>query len=707
MTADSMHPRPSNSLERDYLILSLLILFILLLFCTFAGWQLHKSQEKARIVSLHSKLHMVKDRFNTSLDNVSNYMQFVGDRILNLKSNDIDGRANLFQNNFSLDSNLRNFYSWTLLNWVNANQEVVITSQEGLLRKPYPVPSYYPLAAARKKAWQLQTGMPRLTEIGKYPTIPAAMAIENDHGEYLGSIISDVLVEKIERDLSDALKEEEADYLIIDANAHVLFSTTGIALKELPSTNPSSLSFESFTDRNLPHPIKLGNVTFTIAGKTNYPFIVLVGYQTALAQEQFREDLLSYIYLASAITFVFLGVLFIFRQRIILPIIERLKDTLATETAMRIENERLLAHILNKIPGFVYRHRMQDNIIYTLFVSEGCQKVTGYTSEQYMDDHSVNHTDVIHPDYLTSVVTQIKDAFSEFKSFEISYPITTASGESKWVLNQGVPVTQSNAEGKIFEGLLTDITDIKNAEQEMARMVKDLAISNEELKRFAHICSHDLKEPLRSIFSYIQLFKAENDLTALNDNANEYLNFIETGALRLKQLIEDILLYSELGAEPVQNTHIDLEHLIHDVLKSLRATIHEKNATIHVDNRLQHIAGNDSQIFRLFQNILSNALKFNTDTPVIHIQSVQKENMCLIFIRDNGIGISKDFAHRIFELFERLHPKDQYPGSGIGLALCHRIVEHHGGKIWVDSELGQGATFFFTLPLHADSLGRA
>lgn len=684
-----------TSLGRDYLVLSLIILLILFLFCSFTGLQLYKSEQKTRLVTLYSKLYMVRDRFHNSLDNVNSYMQFMGDRVLGLPKQNSATLSNLFQNSFSLDSNLRNFYSWTLLNWIDTNNQIVITAQEGYLKKPLPLPSFYPLEEAKKQPWQLQLGMVHLTKEG-YKIIPATMAIENDEDKYQGSVISNILVEKIERDLYDALKEENIAYVIIDANSHIVISSIPLDAK----ISTESLELDTRSENNvLLSPIILGDTTFELISYSSYPFTILIGYNNSEARQQFRRELFPYLYLASAITCCFLFILFVFRRRVVIPVIDQLKDTLASETAVRIEKERMLTHILNRVPGFIYRHQISDHTIQALFVSEGCQKLTGYSVDQYCGKSHLKHTDLIQAAYIPKIVATIKRAFIDHKPFEISYPITTATGEIKWVLNQGVPV-ENGSETQIFEGLLTDITDIKQSERVMEKMVKELALSNEELKRFAYVCSHDLKEPLRTIFSYIELFKEENKHCNFNELSREYLEFIETGALRMNKLIEDILLYSQIGAQPMQQAHFNIITLINEVTRSLGTIIQETRANIVISSDVSNVYANYNQVSRLFQNIISNALKFRGErTPEITIEISKDGNHCLVAIKDNGIGIPKESFDRVFHLFERLHTKDEYPGSGLGLALCHKIIERHGGRIWVTSTVEVGSTFYFTLPL--------
>jgi light-regulated signal transduction histidine kinase (bacteriophytochrome) len=247
--------------------------------------------------------------------------------------------------------------------------------------------------------------------------------------------------------------------------------------------------------------------------------------------------------------------------------------------------------------------------------------------------------------------------------------------------------------------MLTDITYLKNTEHRLEKMLKELEISNAELEKFAYVCSHDLKEPLRTIFSYIQLVKSDPNIRLLSDVSSKYISIIDNASLRMKNLIENILLYSKVGTQPVNIEKININNLINDIKESLYFLISEKNAEILVQGDMPVTMGDADQIRRLLQNLLSNSLKFHdkTTTPKIKIGFFHDKENLTFYVQDNGIGIDNEYAEVVFNLFVRLQPQDKFPGTGIGLSICKRIVERHGGKIWVELNQTKGTKICFTL----------
>ncbi len=212
------------------------------------------------------------------------------------------------------------------------------------------------------------------------------------------------------------------------------------------------------------------------------------------------------------------------------------------------------------------------------------------------------------------------------------------------------------------------------------------------------MASHDLQEPLRMVTSYLQLIQRRYK-DQLDADANEFIGYAMDGAARMSELLKGLLTYSRVHTrgEPLQPT--DCQVLVTQVLATLRLALEESDAVITCDP-LPTLAADPIQISQLFQNLISNAIKFrNIQPPRIHIGAQRHETNWVFSIQDNGIGIEPQYAERIFAIFQRLHTREDYPGTGIGLAICKRIVQRHGGHIWVESELGKGATFYFTFPV--------
>jgi PAS domain S-box-containing protein len=245
-----------------------------------------------------------------------------------------------------------------------------------------------------------------------------------------------------------------------------------------------------------------------------------------------------------------------------------------------------------------------------------------------------------------------------------------------------------------------DITDRKQAELELQNQKQDLARSNAELQQFAYVASHDLQEPLRMITSYLELLERRYK-GQLDEKADKFIAYAVDGATRMQILINDLLSYSRVGTSGKDWAMIDCEKIVQNVLSNLRLAITQNNAIITHD-ALPTLKAESSQLNQLFQNLISNAIKFRREeNPQIHIGVEFSNNQWLFSVQDNGIGMETQYLDRIFVIFQRLHSKTEYPGTGIGLAVCKKIVERHGGTLWVDSQPGQGSTFHFTIPSSA------
>ena len=241
-----------------------------------------------------------------------------------------------------------------------------------------------------------------------------------------------------------------------------------------------------------------------------------------------------------------------------------------------------------------------------------------------------------------------------------------------------------------------DVSEQKRAEKKIRAYATELERKNKEIEQFAYVSSHDLQEPLRSITNFSTLLAGRLE-THPDPKAHEYLGYVTGGVKRMSQLIFDLLEYSRIGNELVK-TKIDCNQLVAEILESMSASIKESGAEIHV-SKLPVVEGY-FYLHSLFQNLLSNAIKFQRAgvQPQINVSGVLRGKEYVFSISDNGIGIEKEYHERIFIIFQRLHSRMEYPGTGIGLAQCRKIVELHGGKMWVESEPGKGSTFYFTLP---------
>lgn len=233
---------------------------------------------------------------------------------------------------------------------------------------------------------------------------------------------------------------------------------------------------------------------------------------------------------------------------------------------------------------------------------------------------------------------------------------------------------------------------------ELAQLAHDLELSNAELKKFAYVASHDLQEPLNQVANYVQLLEMRYQ-NQLDEDANEFISYVVEGVSLMQTLIDDVLAYSKVDMQAVEFQLTDVNLALERALGNLRQRINETKATITHDD-LPTVMADSTQIMQLFQNLVGNAIKFRSDKPpVIHIGATRLEEEWLFSVSDNGIGLDPKFSDRIFVIFQRLHTRDEYHGTGMGLAICKKIIECHRGRIWVESQPGEGATFYFTLPL--------
>jgi two-component system, chemotaxis family, sensor kinase Cph1 len=246
-------------------------------------------------------------------------------------------------------------------------------------------------------------------------------------------------------------------------------------------------------------------------------------------------------------------------------------------------------------------------------------------------------------------------------------------------------------------GFAEDITRRKKAEEKLERIMNDLKRSNKELEQFAYVSSHDLKEPLRMITSFLQLLQKRYSAD-LDDDANDFINFAVEGAKRLDIMINDLLEYSRIGNKEREFEYLQGEKILETVLTNLKTSIEDNNVIITHDP-LPLIYANNQQMVQLLQNLISNAIKYHSkEDPKIHISADILDDEYVFSIKDNGIGIDQKHLERIFTIFQRLHSRDEYEGTGIGLAISQKIVQKHHGKIWAESKLEKGTTFYFTIP---------
>ena len=318
-------------------------------------------------------------------------------------------------------------------------------------------------------------------------------------------------------------------------------------------------------------------------------------------------------------------------------------------------------------------------------------RIFGY--EEPLDDWSFEtFLEHVHPDDREKVKRRFEAAFETGK-WEFECRITRADGEHRVIAAQGEFYYDSDGDPTRAVGVVKDVTDRHERERQLEE-------SNERLEQFAYAASHDLQEPLRMVTSYLQLLEKRYD-DALDEDGEEFLEFAVDGAERMREMIDGLLEYSRVDTQGDAFEPVELEHLVEEVREDLQVQIDESDADISVGD-LPRVVGDESQLRQVLQNLFSNAITYSGDErPTISVEAERRGRKCVISVRDGGIGIDPDQQDRVFEVFQRLHSQNEHAGTGIGLALCQRIVERHGGRIWVDSDPGKGSTFSFTLP-HAE-----
>lgn len=331
------------------------------------------------------------------------------------------------------------------------------------------------------------------------------------------------------------------------------------------------------------------------------------------------------------------------------------------------------------------------------FVSQQAPKILGYPVEHWLAEPQfpVKH---IHPDDRARVLACYQLAIQEESGFQLEYRIVAADRREVWI-QDFVRLSRDEGTGiRQMSGIMVDITERKKAEEALAEQARELARSNAELEQFAYVASHDLQEPLRMVSSYVQLL-ARRYKGRLDRDAEEFIAFALEGATRMQRLIRDLLTYSRVEMRGKDLQPVDSMDSLREALTNLQLAIEESGAIVSFIT-LPTVMGDATQLAQLFQNLVGNAIKFRGDRPPeVQIGAKRVGEEWRFWVRDNGMGIDPAYFERIFLIFQRLQGRTRHSGTGIGLAVCKKIVERHGGRIWVESMRKQGATFYFTIPV--------
>jgi light-regulated signal transduction histidine kinase (bacteriophytochrome) len=294
------------------------------------------------------------------------------------------------------------------------------------------------------------------------------------------------------------------------------------------------------------------------------------------------------------------------------------------------------------------------------------------------------------PEALPKVLDRWKGSIATGQPFDMVFPLRGADGAFRPFLTRVQPVKDENGNVVRWFGTNTDITEQMSNEENLAR-------SNAELQQFAYVASHDLQEPLRMVISYTGLLNKKHG-GELSEEAKHYMEYVNEGAERMRELVNDLLQYSRIDSQSEPFTLVDMNLVANKVVSSLKIAIEECKAEVVIES-LPVVMADETQMSQLLQNLISNAIKFRgPEAPRVEVASWEGAREWTISVKDNGIGIAPKYQDKLFQMFQRLHNRDEYPGTGIGLAIAKKIVERHGGRIWLDSDGKTGSTFFFTMP---------
>ncbi|MGE5420699.1 MAG: PAS domain S-box protein [Chloroflexota bacterium] len=371
-----------------------------------------------------------------------------------------------------------------------------------------------------------------------------------------------------------------------------------------------------------------------------------------------------------------------------------ISERIDVEKALRKTRRKLEMALQNGKIGILEWNFKTGEVVY----DERTENMFGLKPGSYCKPASVFGSQIHEED-----LAHVRDAYQ--KSLKNNQPLETIfrtkrNGNANYISLKGFISKDRKGHPSMLTGVCFDVTEMKNdAEQGLLRLTEELLRSNNDLKQFAYIASHDLQEPLRMVSSFTQLLQQRYS-SLLDEDGQEFIRYAVDGSKRMYDLLNGLLAYSRIQTRGKEFTAVDMNEIISIVKCGLRLVINETDCTITCQ-RLPVINGDSSQMIQLIQNLVENGIKFSCGKPEISISSSRNNGFHLFSVKDCGIGIEEQYFEKIFRIFQRLHRSDEYKGTGIGLAICKRIVERHGGTIWVTSVPGKGSTFWFTIPIKA------
>lgn len=364
------------------------------------------------------------------------------------------------------------------------------------------------------------------------------------------------------------------------------------------------------------------------------------------------------------------------------------------ESALR-DAELLYRTLVERTSVVIYRDSAAEGTP-SMYISPQIKDMIGYTAEEFTSSPEFWQT-LLHPDDKQQIMDGIHNMLIDGENYTSEYRLRAKNGDWVWVRDEAVLIHDEQGNPLYVQGVYVNITDQKRASEQREELIRELEAKNAELERFTYTVSHDLKAPVITIGGFLGLLEKD----ALNGNANrlkEDILRISEANQKMQRLLNELLELSRIGRKMNPPEKVPFGQIVSEAFTRAESQLNRKKIEVMAMTDLPVIYGDRNRLIEVVQNLLDNAAKFmgNQPNPVIEIGAGTKEDEVVFFVRDNGIGIDPKFNKKIFELFDKLNP--QIEGTGIGLALVKRIIEVHGGRIWVESQLGQGATFYFTLP---------
>jgi len=371
---------------------------------------------------------------------------------------------------------------------------------------------------------------------------------------------------------------------------------------------------------------------------------------------------------------------------------KRTRDQLIHELDQLRQKEQRFRTLVESISDWIWV--VDHNGVYT-YASPKVKELLGYDSEEIVGKTPFDLMPPEEAERVSAEFRQIVEARKPFARLENTN--LHKDGRRVVLESSGVPILDASGNLLGYRGVDRDITKPKQDEAKLHQTLAMLEQSNRDLAQFAYNASHDLQEPLRMMSSYLQAL-GERVAEGLDEHSRNFIDLSLDAAQRMQQLINDLLCYARVGTQEKRFEALDANAVVDQVVADLQTTIESNRAEVTRDN-LPVVTADPTLMAALLQNLIGNAIKFHGQRPPrVHVSAERSGNQWVFSVQDNGIGVEAKYAERIFAVFQRLHPADRYPGTGIGLAICKRVVDRHGGRIWCESEPGKGAKFRFTVP---------